>query len=671
MDRKTGAHLNPQSTSATPPRVAPYGSWDTPITASLVARAGVSLAAVSIEKDIVYWLETRPYEGGRGVIVRRLPDGTIEPITPEGFNVHSRVHEYGGGDYVVHEDTVYFSNHADQRLYRQRSGAAPVPITPEPEVGRDLRYADGRVTPDGRHLICVRETHLPGEEAVNELVVLPTDGSAPPRTLASGRDFYSSPRLAPGGRILAWLCWDHPCMPWDGTELWTAEIQGGLTLAGARRIAGGPAESIFQPEWSPDGVLHFISDRSGWWNLYAERDGAIEPLAPTEAELGTPQWVFGLSRYAFLSGGRIACVYGSKGIDHLGLIHPRSGRIEPLDTRFTYFGRGGTIRSDGEERLVFVGATPSRAPAVISRSGGTTEVLRESLSLEVDPAYLSAPRPIEFPTEGGRTAFALYYPPANSAFCGPEDERPPLLVRGHGGPTSASTSELKLETQFFTSRGFGVVDVNYGGSSGYGRAYRDRLRGSWGVVDTEDCINAALHLARQGEIDRSRMAIRGGSAGGYTVLCALVFHDVFTTGASYYGVADLELLATDTHKFESRYLDSMVGPYPEKAALYRERSPLHFTDRLSCPVILFQGLEDRVVPPSQAEVLVRSLREKKLPHAYLTFSGEAHGFRRAETIERTLSAELYFYSRFFGFEPAGKFEPVRIEGGAGAGEGSP
>ncbi len=642
---------------------APYGSWTSPITAARLTQTGIGLEQVAVTDDAIYWMEARPLEAGRNVVVRRTGTGSITDVTPAGFNARTRVHEYGGGAYWVHQGVVYFTNFADQRLYRHAPGDAPEAITPEPPASAALRYADGRVTPDGRWIICVRERHETGHEAMNELIALPADGSGAARVVASGHDFYASPRLSPDGQRLAWLVWDHPRMPWDGTELWVATLGADGGLSGERQVAGGAEESIFQPEWSPDGVLHFVSDRTGWWNLYARHGTDITALAPMEAEFGSPQWVFGLSTCTFLSDGRIACVYTHNGEHHLGIIHPGSGRAAPLALPYSAFGRGGALRSDGQDRLVSVVASPLQSPAVacVHAATGEVEVVKTSVTERVETSYLSAPEPIAFPTENGLTAYALFYPPHNADFAAPPDTKPPLVVMSHGGPTSATSSQLALGIQYWTSRGFAVVDVNYGGSTGYGRAYRERLKGNWGIVDTADCINAARYLQREGRVDGARMAIRGGSAGGYTTLSALVFHNVFAAGASLYGVADLEALAQDTHKFESRYLDSLVGPYPEAQDIYRQRSPIHYADRISCPVIILQGLEDRVVPPSQAEVMVEALQTKQLPFAYLTFEGEQHGFRKAENIERALEAEYYFYAKIFGFEPADEIEPVAIE----------
>jgi dipeptidyl aminopeptidase/acylaminoacyl peptidase len=651
------------------PTVAPYGSWRSPIDAATVASSGRRLAAPTIAPDgAVWWAEGRPDEGGRVVLMRRPSGGEPETVTPAEVNVRTRVHEYGGSAWrLVDSDLVLFVDFSDQRLYRMRPGEAPVAISPESPSPGALRYADVRTSPDDRTVVCVRESDQEGEgEPVNEIVSLALDGSGELQVLASGRDFYSFPRISPDGNWLAWTCWDHPNMPWDGTELWVAPLED---PGQARLVAGGAEESVFQPEWSPDGRLHFASDRDGWWNLYRAREpgaelsgeeGAHVQLTEEEADFAPPQWLFGGATYAFLDSGALACVRCAGGEERLFLLEPEGWEPADLGLSFTSFGYP-TLSARGG-RVAFAAASPESEPAILVHDveRGETEIVRSSSEEPVDPAYVSRPRPIEFATGEGETAHGFYYPPANPEFEAPEGELPPLIVESHGGPTSHVTPALDREFLYWTSRGFGVVDVNYRGSSGYGRAYRNELRGNWGVVDVEDCVNAALHLAEEGEADRERLAIRGGSAGGYATLCALTFHDAFAAGASYYGVADVEALARDTHKFESRYLDRLVGPYPERADLYRERSPINHVEGLRVPVILFQGLEDPVVPPNQAETMVAALQRNGVPHAYLPFEGEQHGFRRAETNIRCLEAELYFYGRIMGFEPAGDPEPVEI-----------
>jgi dipeptidyl aminopeptidase/acylaminoacyl peptidase len=642
------------------PEIAPYGSWPSPIDAAAVARGGRRLSAAAIAGDgAVWWAEGRPAEGGRVVLMRRPAAGHPEEVTPAGFNARTRVHEYGGGAWTLAgEDLVLFSNFADQRLYRQRLGEDPVALTPEPETEAGLRYADCRLAPDGRTVVCVREVH--GSAAVeNQIVALALDGSGEPRVLARGRDFYSFPRASPDGAWLAWTCWDHPNMPWDGTELWLAPLG---EPADARLVSGGPGESVFQPEWDREGRLHFVSDRAGWWDLYRDEGEAVAQLTDEEAELGHPQWLFGGATYAFLDDGSIACVRCDRGEERLFLLEAGAGRLRDLELPYTSFGFP-SLSSRGTS-VAFAAASPAREAAIVlfDVTSRECEEVRAAAEESVDGGCVSIPRAIEFPTSGGETANGFYYPPTNAEFEAPEGELPPLIVQSHGGPTSHATPALDREFLFWTSRGFGVVDVNYRGSSGYGRPYRQRLRGGWGVLDTDDCIAASRHLADSGEADPERLAIRGGSAGGYATLCALVFHEDFATGASYYGVADTETLAKDTHKFESRYLDGLIGPYPEQAQVYRERSPIHFVERLRAPLILFQGLEDEVVPPSQSETMVAALKRNGVRHAYLAFAGEAHGFRRAETEIRCLEAELYFYGRILGFEPAGEPEPVEIDG---------
>jgi dipeptidyl aminopeptidase/acylaminoacyl peptidase len=640
------------------PTVAPYGSWRSPIAPAVVAAGGRRLAAPALAPDgAVWWAEGRPAEGGRVVLMRRLTGGEPEEVTPAAKNVRTRVHEYGGGAWTLAgADLALFVDFADQRLYRQRLGEEPVAITPEPESPAGLRYADFRLTPDGLTVVCVREVHGEGE-AENQIVALPLDGSAEPSVLTSGRDFYSFPRVSPDGAWLAWTCWDHPNMPWDGTELWLAPLEDTVD---ATLIAGGPEESVFQPQWDGEGRLHFVSDRDGWWNLYRDEGELLTQLTGEEAELGHAQWLFGGSTYAFLDDGSIAVVHCERGEERLFLLDREAELLRDLELPYTSFGFP-SLSARGTA-VAFAAASPARETAVVvyDVASGVLETVREASEESLEDAYVPIPRAIEFPTTSGETAHGFYYPPTNAEFEAPQGELPPLIVQSHGGPTSHTTPALDREFLFWTSRGIGVVDVNYRGSSGYGRPYRQRLRGGWGVLDTEDCIAATRHLAASGEADGERLAIRGGSAGGYATLCALVFHDDFATGASYYGVADTETLATDTHKFESRYLDGLIGPYPEQKDLYYERSPIHFVERLRVPVILFQGLDDEVVPPSQAETMVAALGRNGVPHAYLAFAGEAHGFRRSETEIRCLEAELYFYGRILGFEPADDLEPVEI-----------
>jgi len=652
--------------------VAPYGTWTSRISATTVAEQGLRLGFVAVDGDDIYWLEGRPQEGGRNVLVRRRADGTVVDLTPPGHNVRSRVHEYGGGAYVVSNRVVYYSNFADQRIYRtsihetSREGLSHSdPVTPE---GKWF-YADATVDERRHRLICVREDHTrEGHEPVNALVSIPLDGDPNAgHVIASGYDFYSTPRLSPDGSRLCWLSWRHPQMPWDGTELWVATVSDAGVLENLELVAGGPHESIFQPGWSPGGTLHFVSDRTGWWSLYKcnvrREPFDIQPVLwpqPDEAEFGRPQWMFGWTTWACIDERRMVAAYARRARWSLALVDTETGTFTNIATDLEPLEWVTARATD----VLFVGASPSHAPAV-ARSDlvtGATEILRSSSSLTLDFRDISIPEAIEFPTEGGVTAHAFYYPPCNAEHHALPSDRPPLIVISHGGPTMQTKAVLDLQVQFWTSRGFAVVDVNYGGSTGYGREYRQRLNYHWGIVDVDDNINAARYLVEQGVADPDRLVIRGGSAGGYTTLAALTFHpEVFRAGASYYGVSDVEALAKDTHKFESRYLDTLIGPYPAEKEVYRERSPIYFTDRLSCALIVFQGLEDKVVPPDQSERMVHAVDAKGLPVAYLAFEGEQHGFRRAETIIRCLEAELYFYGAVFAFTAAGPLTPIQID----------
>ena len=581
--------------------------------------------------------------------------GTSADVTPVPFNVRTRVHEYGGGAFVVSDGSVFFSNFADQRLYRQPRGDEPTPITP----GNAFRFADSDVDRLCDRLICVREDHRATDsEAVNTLVAVDHQGTGEGSVIASGRDFYAAPRLNPDGTQLAWLEWDHPNMPWDGTQLCVAELQLDGSLVNIQAVAGGLEESVQQPCWSPDGTLYFISDRSGWWNLYRWSDGQVEPLCPKESEFGRPMWVLGMSTFGFESADSLLCIYAEGGSQHLARLDTRTLELNAIETPYTSFNNLCVCA----DFAAFVAGSPDN-PAAIARLDLKTdrvEAIKRSSAVAVDEGYLSAPQSITFPTENDLSAHAYYYAPQNRDYVARADELPPLLVKSHGGPTSATSNTFNLTIQYWTSRGFAVLDVNYGGSTGYGRAYRERLRGEWGIVDVDDCVNGALYLVGKGLADGDRLVIDGGSAGGFTTLNALTFRDVFQAGASLYGIGDLMVFVGDTHKFESRYLDSLIGPYPERKDLYEQRSAINFVDQLSSPVIFFQGDEDKIVPPNQAELMIAALREKGLPVAYVLFEGEQHGFRQAQNIKRALDGELYFFSRVFAFETAESIEPVEI-----------
>ena len=638
--------------SHTQPRVAAYGAWTSPISADLVAAAMVDLHDVQFDSDNICWTESRPQEAGRHVLVRSAPDErTATDVLAAPWSARTRVHEYGGAASTVDGDTVCFTHFEDQRLYRMRGDETPQPLTPE-----GLRHADGRIDRARQLWIGVREDHRdPSREPVNTLVAVALDAAAPGIVLAQGHDFYAAPRLSPDGRQLAWLAWDHPRMPWVGTELWVGDFDG-AAVHGARRVAGGAQESVFQPEWSPDGVLHFVSDRSGWWNLYRLESGdAATPLCPRSAEFGRPQWKLGMSTYAFVSPAQAVCSFIEDGRGRLALLDLASGALQPFDLPFDEYA---SVRArNGQVAFVAGSATTASAVVRLDPRTGATTVLRQAHGLADDPAlrrHLSRPRFITFPSAAGRSAHALFYPPANADHRAPDGALPPLLVRCHGGPTSAAARTLDLRTQFWTSRGIAVVDVDYGGSAGYGRAYRDLLHGAWGLVDVEDCAAAVRHLAGAGLADAARAVISGGSAGGFTVLRCLTHDDpalrqLFQAGGSHYGVSDPEALARDTHKFESRYLHWLIAPSDWQA-----RSPARHAEQLSAPVAFFQGAQDRIVPPGQTETMVAALRRRGITTQYLLFAGEQHGFRQARNIRWALEAEFYFFDTLvFGRQGAG------------------
>ncbi len=630
---------------------APYASWKSPITAQLISSGAITLGLTAIDGDQLYWLESRPTEGGRQVLMRCDAQGVITELTPAPYNIRTRVHEYGGGAYAVKNAVVYFANFSDQRIYQQTEKQAPVPLTPEGA----WRYADMQIDLGRNRLICVREDHSQtGIEAVNELVAIHlTHGEV--TVMVSGADFYSSPRLSPNGKQLAWISWNHPDMPWDATEFWLADFAADGTLNPAQKIAGDNHESIAQPEWSPDGILYFVSDKTGWWNIYRYAQEQIQAVCPMQAEFAYPHWQFGMSQFGFISASEIICAFNQSGIWQPGKIEIESGKLEILLTDFTDIQY---LRA-ASGKAIFHVASPTQAPAIAMLSNHKIEIIQSSISLPFNKHYLSSPQSISFLSKGKRTAHGFFYPPCNPDFSMSENALPPLIVISHGGPTAATTTALKLSTQFWTSRGFAVLDVNYAGSTGYGREYRRSLYGLWGIADVEDCIAGAQYLVQLKLVDGERLIIRGSSAGGYTTLCALTFHKVFKAGASYYGISDVAALAQDTHKFESRYEARLIGG--RSALLYRDRSPIHHAEDLSCPLIFFQGLEDKVVLPNQSERMANVLKARGIPTAYVAFEGEQHGFRQAKNIQRALEAELYFYSKVFGFELADDIYPVQID----------
>lgn len=655
---------------STPERtILPFGSWPTPITSALVVQSAVRISDVQVDGDDVLWAEERPAEGGRTQLVRRAADGSATDLLPAGAYARTAVHEYGGASWWVRGGVVWFAEWADQRVYRLDPGGEPRPITPEPELARGDRYADADLSPDGQWIFCIREHHPRGgrgaSQVRNEVVRLaahPAGSPAAPEVLVSGPDFVVAPRLRPDGGALCWIQWDHPSMPWDGTELVVRDLVTGQETV----VAGGPGESVSQPSWQQDGSLWFVSDRTGWWNLYRWDGDAVRSVVEIAAEIGEPCWTLGSARYAVLPGGEVVFARWSGGYDGLA-VRQADGTVTDLELPFSAMGK---VRAAEDGTVLMVAGTPTTEPGVYRFDVHTGEcvALRPARDLGVDSRYLSVPEPVTFPSIGAdgapREAHALLYPTASASHRGPTGERPPLLVVIHGGPTSAAVPVLNLGVQYWTSRGFAVLDVNYGGSTGYGRTYREQLRGAWGVVDVVDCLAAARWLAEQGRVDNRRLCIRGGSAGGYTTLAALARADTpFAAGADYYGVADLEALTAETHKFESHYLDGLVGCYPAERDVYQQRSPIHRVDQLTRPLIVLQGNEDAVVPPGQSEIIVNALRARRVPVAYLLFEGEQHGFRRSENIRRALDAELSFYAQVLGFTlpPGEGIEPVLIE----------
>jgi dipeptidyl aminopeptidase/acylaminoacyl peptidase len=684
---------------------APFGTWRSPLAAADLASSAISLNYVQVSEGIPYWVESRPAEGGRNVVVTSAAGGAVRELAPSGFNARTRVHEYGGTPYVMSGDTVYFSNFSDQRLYSQRPGENPIALTPE-----GYRYADFEFDASGRRLFCVREDHTGGGEPKNAIVLLDIsasaasgtlDASAAGKVLFDGSDFVAYPRVSPDGRRIAWIAWNHPDMPWDTTTLYVANLTAGAGLsditvvAGDRSAAeeipgsatgatwgdrsgakgiprsargatwdatwGGTEESVVEPRWDADGTLYFVSDRSNWWNLYRYKDGRVASVFSFEAEIASPLWTLGQSNYALTGDGRAVVRYTIAARDGLGVVSLAAGKLVPLDLPFVGLSN---IQLVSANTAIAIAASPTQESAVVTIDLGTGgyEVLRVPGSLKLETPFVSVAESIEFPTAGGLTAHAFFYPPTNPNFAGSAGEKPPLVVKVHGGPTSHSKAELAMATQYWTSRGFALLDVNHGGSSGFGRAYRERLKGNWGVVDVGDVVAGVKYLIGAGRVDGNRAAIRGGSAGGFTVLASLAFHDVFKAGANYYGVSDLEALARDTHKFEARYLDRLVAPLPEGQAIYEARAPIRHLENFKAALITFQGSEDKVVPPDQSRAIVAALKAKGVPVAYIEFEGEQHGFRKAHNIVRSLESELSFYGRVFGFEPDGPLPPVAFLG---------
>lgn len=632
----------------------PFGSWKSPITSSLITSSQIKLGDLAIDGDSIYWSELRPQEGGRSVIVKWHKNKKIDSFPPQ-FSARNRVHEYGGGSFLAHKETLFFSNDKDQHFYALDPSGEWIDLT----QSNHKRYANPIFDPYHTCIYAIEEDHSGAPDIVNRLVKIDPEGKLQVEVIHEGHDFYSSPVLHPSGNQIAFLAWNHPNMPWDSTELLVGSLDMNGKIFKERKVAGGSSESVFQPQWSPSGTLHFVSDCSGWWNLYMEGEKAITNLCPINAEFGAAQWIFGLSRYDFLLDGKIACIFTKKGIDHLGILDSKKGELNELKLGFISFG---SLKVSGNS-LVFSAASAEKPNSIWQYDLETKNLnlLQRSHKVDIDPAYISTGVSLEFPTTNENTAFGFYYRPKNKDFDIPGNEKPPLIVRSHGGPSAHITPALDLEVQFWTSRGFGVLDVNYGGSTGYGRIYRERLKGNWGVVDVDDCANGALYLAKKGIVDQNRLVIKGRSAGGYTTLAALTFKKVFKGGVSYYGISDLEAMTKHTHKFESHYLEGLIGIYPEHKERYIKYSPIYHIEKFSCPIILFQGGEDKVVPKNQAEMIVNALKKRKVPVAYILFKEEAHGFRVAKNIQKALDSELYFYSKVFHLKPYGELRPIHID----------
>jgi dipeptidyl aminopeptidase/acylaminoacyl peptidase len=636
-------------------KTKPYGSWNSPLTPDMMAEKSISLSDLKLDnKGNIYILESRPADKGRTVLTQ-LINGKLTDITPDSYNIRTRVHEYGGNSFTLNSNECFFANFKDQKLYKQVFGNHPQPLTPE----KPFRFADIIFDSNRNALFAVMEDHTcaPNEPA-NSLVKIDAE-TGKIETIASGCDFYAAPALSHSGNKLAYFSWNHPNMPWDANELWVIDLNKHGLPTNSHLITGGANESVFQPTWGKNDELFFVTDKTGWWNLYSHSEGKTEILYEMNAEFARSQWRLGDSTFAVIDSENLLCTWAEKGRWSIGKLNLNSRKLSKFETSYTSFNSINIYNN----HAYFIGASDIELPSIIQLNldTGATQKLYTPIDLPISVDYISRPIALEFPTDNGKMAHAFYYPPHNPNFEGLENELPPLIVMSHGGPTSATKDLFSLGVQFWTTRGFAVVDVNYGGSTGYGRAYRERLKSNWGIVDMQDCQNAALYLANQKKADKNRMAIRGGSAGGYTTLASLTFLDTFKAGASYFGISDLEALAQDTHKFESRYNDSLLGPYPEDKEKYFNRSPINFIDKLSCPVIFFQGLQDKVVPPNQAEEMFKKLVEKKIPTAYIKYPQEAHGFRKAENIKHSIQTELYFYGKVFGFELSEDIPEIEIE----------
>lgn len=628
--------------------IAPYGTWQSSVTPELVAKGSTSILNMHVDGDTTYWCELRPLNKGRYTIVRRDKDGTTKDVTPSDFNVRTFVHEYGGGAFAISKGTIYASNAADHAIYKIHSEGKPVKLTAGisktevagKEVIAGTRFADFRVAPQG--IIAVGEEHVPGKPVENFLALIDLK-TGEYQKIAHGHDFYSSPALNDEATKLAWITWNFPEMPWTNSQLWVGDLASDGRLSNVKQVAGETPEAIFQPQWSPDGTLYFVTDRdNGWWNLHRSINGKVENICQMEAEAGEPLWVFDRSNYAFL-GSDIIFSYNKNGFWHLGRLDVNSKKWKEIARPAVAMKQ---LRSTGHS-VRYIEGYIEKDDAIVELSNDNGAVVLVESKPVLDKEDISIPQHIVFPS-GNRVAYAYYYPPANSKYKGPDNKAPPLVVMIHGGPTSQARSTFQTKMQFWTNRGFALIDVNYGGSTGYGRDYRFLLNNNWGIVDVEDCINGAKYLAASGKADPEMLAIRGGSAGGFTTLAALALSNVFKAGGNYFGVADITALANDTHKFEARYMDLLVGPYPKEKAIWVERSPITHVDRIKSPLIIFQGENDTVVPKNQSIMIYEALKARGIPVEIHLYAGEEHGFRQAENVIDSLMREWQFYLKVFG-----------------------
>lgn len=622
----------------TPKITLPFGTWPSSISADIVASAAPKINHIQSNGTFLTWVESRPDEGGRNVIMGRNLDRLITDLIPPPYSHYSRVHEYGGMAYALSENSIYFVNASDQRIYQQIIGAkTPTPIT---ETGPC--FADLTIDRANNRLIAVCEQHNNSSEPENYLVGISLEGANRQLTpLARGADFYAYPRISPNGKTLCWIQWNHPNMPWDSTELHSADIQQ-QGLINQQPIAGSNGnEAIFQPQWSPDNKLYYVSDRDNWWNIYSAENGIVLKMP---AEFATPLWQFGMSTYDFIDSNTIACFWTKQGIWHCGYIDITKAKLHHVPCPYSSM----QAACSHKDSLYMVAGAPDIADEIVAVSQqGSVESIYSPSRLAIEQGNLAIPESINFPTADNSSVQAFFYSPTNNQYCGNDQLLPPVITMCHGGPSGATDCSLNVKIQYWTNRGFAVVDINYRGSTGFGRDYRNALNGAWGVADIEDTQYAIRYLTAQKKIDPERCIIRGSSAGGYTVLSALTFTDTFKAGASLYGIGNLETLVSDTHKFESRYLDKLVGPYPEQKTIYQQRSPINHIEQLNCPVIFLQGLEDKVVPPNQAELMVDSLKKQGIDVVYVEFADEGHGFRKSENIIKAMESELAFYTDVF------------------------